>query len=91
MDDMENYYYRVHYKSSTGSFSDVLHTLDDVMSWLKDREDRLSGVEVTIEQKYGWDEQERKELARLKAKYEPEATHKAETQPDDGYGGGNRG
>lgn len=71
-EDLENYYYWIHYKSSTMSFSDVLHTLPEVNEWLREREDRLSGVEITIKQEYGWDEKEREELARLKAKYEPD-------------------
>jgi hypothetical protein len=71
--DAEDYYYNVHFKSRTVSFWEVCHTLDDVHSFLVDRADCLSGVEVTIQQAYGWDEQERKELARLKAKYEPES------------------
>lgn len=74
-DDMENYYYDVHYSSGTVSFWKVCHTLKDVNQFLADREDRLSGVEITIKQSYGWDEQERKELARLKAKYEPEVSN----------------
>lgn len=36
------------------------------------KSERFYGTEITINQKYGWDEQERKELARLKKKYEPE-------------------
>lgn len=72
--ETENNYYTVHYKSSTVSFTNIFHTLDEVFKDLRDREesDKLSGAEITICQKYGWDEQERKELARLKAKYEPE-------------------
>lgn len=72
--NLDNYYYTEHYKSSTINFTNIFHTLDEVFADLHNREesDSLSGVEITISQKYGWDEQERKELARLKAKYEPE-------------------
>lgn len=68
----ENSYYRVYWKSSTVSFGESLRDLDAVHKWLSAREDRLYGVEIRIEQRSGWDEVERAELARLKAKYESE-------------------
>lgn len=73
--NLDNYYYTEHYRSSTVSFTNIFHTLNEVFADLRYREesDKLDDVEITIRQKYGWDEQERKELARLKAKYEPEA------------------
>lgn len=70
--DSENYFYRIHYKSRTASFWHVVHTIQDVTNWLESREADLSGVEITLLREYGWDEQERKELERLKKKYEPE-------------------
>lgn len=70
----DNYFYRLHYKSSTASFWETFHTRSELYAFLNRYNDkRLSGVELTIIQDYGWDEQERKELARLKAKYEPES------------------
>lgn len=69
--ESDNHYYRVHYKSNTISSWEVCHTLEDVHKFLLARAGKLSGVIITIEQEYGWDEQERHELARLKEKYEP--------------------
>lgn len=70
--DMDNYYYNIHRESSLSSSWRVCHTLEDVHQFFLDHEENLSGVTITVEQQYGWDEKERKELARLKKKYEPE-------------------
>lgn len=69
----KNNYYTIHCSSNTGSFTNVYHTLEEAFRYLKDREnaDNLSGTEITVSQQYGWDDQERKELKRLKEKYEP--------------------
>lgn len=67
----DNIFYKVHYSSTTISFWETCRDLQAVLAFLKEREDRLFGVEITIRQKIGWDEVERAELNRLKEKYEP--------------------
>lgn len=71
MGKSEDDFYRVYYKSSTISFSEVCRDLDEVHKFLEAREDKLFGVEIRVKQQGGWKEIELAELARLKAKYEP--------------------
>lgn len=69
--DMD-YYYSIHWKRGLDGFwtMSVCHTLEDIHQFIVNREEELSGAIVIIERHYGWDEQEHKELARLKKKYE---------------------
>ena len=73
MADESNYYYHIHSKSTDGSSWHIVHTIEDLSEFFRSREGCGGyGIEYTVTRPYGWDEEERKELARLKAKYEPE-------------------
>lgn len=73
-DEKDDYYYQVQYKSPTGSSWSTAHTFDDLIALLLMYSEELpSNAELKIIRQYGWDEVERKELERLKKKYEPGA------------------
>lgn len=68
----DNTYYKIYYHSSTTSFTNIYHTIDDVAKEMKrwGDDNGFFGAELTVTAHLGWDEQERKELERLKSKYE---------------------
>lgn len=68
--DSLEYYYMIQSKRPNSSMWHTVHTFDDLVEFLRERQELDYGHELTIVRKHGWDEVERKEYLRLKEKYE---------------------